>query len=397
MNWFSWHEPDDFDDDELTEFERAQVLAMHEVVREYEAKNRAYHDLLYWLATRIVPGEVDRRQTRDPFAFADLGAAEWKRFFQTALKGVHLSQSLAPITPDVRRLEGENRRLRQQLAVLEAQYNELKAERDRLQNTIDQQKKDAETSKTQESQASKRPNDGGSITIPKAYQALFSKGQEKRFREICVLKLLAKGYSAEASIRFELTKHIDKLSNPDSGSIRRLILRLEDKKLVRRMPISTGKSRIIILQLAELGTIVVQKMGIKLVESEWERLMRLHGGERQQKHAAQVCLFTHYARKRGWRTQVCPEVQPPADPDVLIEKDGERIYVEVEAGSGSVERRMKKWRNQRNLQGFVALCAPSESTRRMLVREARSNTKRGMATDFLWLREQENGLWAETW
>ena len=190
------------------------------------------------------------------------------------------------------------------------------------------------------------------------------------------------------------------LTNPDSGSIKRLIASLEENKLIERIPVNVGQSRIIILRLTKLGRNVAQAMGVPIVESEWERLMRLHGGERQQKHAAMVCLFTAYARRRGWHTEVCPEVEPPADPDVLIEKDGERIYVEVEAGSGTAERRMKKWRNQRNLQGFVAICAPNEKVRQELVREARGNTKRGMATDLIWLRgkpREDNALWVETW
>ena len=218
------------------------------------------------------------------------------------------------------------------------------------------------------------------------------------------------GYSAESGMRWEIVQFAQRTASPDdekvlknseSGSVRRLILHLEAKKLIERITVISGQSKIIINVLTDLGKEVAQAMGVTLVESEWERLMRLHGGELQQKHAAQVCLFTSYARRRGWTTRVCPEAQPPADPDVLIEKDGQRIYVEVEAGSGSVERRMKKWRNMRNMQGFVAICAPTAAMRQTLVAEARSNTKKGMATDFGWLRqnddEPQKGLWAQKW
>lgn len=411
MSWFGWRDPDDFNDDGLTDFERAQVRAMQEVVREYEAKSRAYHSLLYWLATRIAPEAVDRRLTKNPFAFADLSPEAWRRFFEKNLQRVHLSHGLAPITPA---LERENERLRQQLAAAEAQIAELQAERDRLQQSVIVLRRESQSS-TEIETASPEP-EHVKLPIPDEpppeYDVLFSPPNKPkaRRREVAALAIMAgTGYSAEASLRWEIVQFCQGMVTPrdikegkvpknhDSGSIKRIFLRLEEKNLLQRLVISVGQNRIVIIRLTDLGRSVVRAMGVPIVESEWERLMRLHGGERQQKHAAQVCLFTHYARKRGWRTEVCPKVDPPADPDALIEKDGKRIYVEVEAGSGTPERRMKKWRNQRNLQGFVALCAPSESIRRTLVNEARSNTKKGMATDFLWLRENDHGLWAETW
>lgn len=35
--------------------------------------------------------------------------------------------------------------------------------------------------------------------------------------------------------------------------------------------------------------------------------------------------------KRCWRVEICPPVDNPlVEPDVLVEKDGKRVYVEVE-------------------------------------------------------------------
>ena len=126
--------------------------------------------------------------------------------------------------------------------------------------------------------------------------------------------------------------------------------------------------------------------------------MRLHGGEDQQGHALLVLLFAWQARKRGWDVAVCPPVNGPAKPDVLIEKGGESIYVEVEGESGTPERRMRKWRNMVDLQGFVALVAPDEGTRRRLAQEAKAASRRGMATDIKYLLDHlEAPLWADTW
>jgi DNA-binding PadR family transcriptional regulator len=285
----------------------------------------------------------------------------------------------------------ENRQLRERLAAAEALIAELRAARARPQERGVEAGVAGQTPEVVS--AADFPPDPLQLVIPEnppdPYHSLFSRQEESRRRELIFLALLAgKGYSAELGLRRELVQRIDGVTNPDSGSLRRLILRLEKNNLIQRLPIAMGKYRVIIILLTDLGDAVARAMAIPPVESEWERLMRLHGGERQQKHAAQVCLFTHYARRGGWTTQVCPEVKPPADPDVLLEKDGQRIYVEVEAASGSAERRMKKWRNQRQLQGFTAICAPTENVRRTLVAEASAGGKSGMATDFEWLRWQ---------
>ncbi len=384
MSWQHWR--DDFDEADLTLFEQAQVLGLQQVVREYETAQRALTDLLYWLATRIAPGEVDRRLTRNPFAFSTLSPEGWRRFFENALQHAYLIHGPMPV---LQRLREENQRLREQIAQLRAPSTPSPAPGAPKQPPVDASPPAASPEETPVIPA--QP--------PGRYASLFSQDATSLRRELIFLSVLAaKGYSAEVSLRWELVQRVEALSHPDSGSIKRLIARLAKRNLIHRHSVSMGQHRLNIVTLSELGAEVVRAMGVPQVESEWARLMRLHGGQAQEKHAAQVCLFTHLARQRGWRTQVCPETLPPADPDALIEKDDERIYVEVEAGSGSPERRMRKWRNLRNLQGFVAICAPSEHARRALVREARSNVKRGMATDFAWLREHPDaGLWAETW
>ncbi len=102
---------------------------------------------------------------------------------------------------------------------------------------------------------------------------------------------------------------------------------------------------------------------------------------------------------RGWAVQVLPQVESPVFfPDVLVEKGGRRIYVEVELGS----RKVQKWRNMQREQGFVALCAKTPTSRKSLIAECIQVGAVGMATDLLTLyqkaRETEAGpLWAEEW
>ena len=188
------------------------------------------------------------------------------------------------------------------------------------------------------------------------------------------------------------------LKSASAGSVKRMLRRMEKEGLVTSQTTTVGRARATMMSLTDKGRDVARAMGFDPVESEWERLMRLHGGDAQAKHAGMVCTFTYHARKRGWSTEVCPEAEGNADPDVLIEKDGTKIYVEVEGESGSDERRMKKWRNMADFQGFVALVAVNEAMRGRLVSEAKGASRRGMATDIQYLIQNPDGdLWAETW
>ncbi len=132
MSWNAWRRPD-FDDDDLTEYEKAQVRAMQDAVRQYEEDKKKYDGLIYWLASRIVPGDVDHRLSKDPFAFANMSPTKWRSFFEATLHDLYLTRGPAPI---VQPLKNENARLRQRIADLEAQIAEIKAERDRLQETV---------------------------------------------------------------------------------------------------------------------------------------------------------------------------------------------------------------------------------------------------------------------
>ena len=92
-------------------------------------------------------------------------------------------------------------------------------------------------------------------------------------------------------------------------------------------------SRAVIVRLTERGRKVLEQIGLRPVEDEWTRIERLHGGARdggQMAHTAAICTFTHHARRRGFDTQVCPDMKGvvpvgtslgleiPAHPDVAL-------------------------------------------------------------------------------
>jgi hypothetical protein len=126
-------------------------------------------------------------------------------------------------------------------------------------------------------------------------------------------------------------------------------------------------------------------------------LILRHSGDRQPRHTGSVITFSLGARVRGWDVTVLPETKTPFFfPDLLIEKNGERIYVEVELGS----RKKEKWQLYKRTQGFAALCSKTSASRASLIRECDAEKLGGMATDLHYLvknRDPQSPLWIDTW
>ena len=139
------------------------------------------------------------------------------------------------------------------------------------------------------------------------------------------------------------------------------------------------------------------------VENDWERLVRLHEGDRFPEHTLAVLIFALHARKRGWATQILPPVEgTKAVPDLAVLRGDQSLYVEVELGQ---KESPSKWRNQAKLNGGkVALCAATPETRKRLAGDCRLDKLSGLATDLETLVKvkfktisEETPLWLEEW
>ena len=139
------------------------------------------------------------------------------------------------------------------------------------------------------------------------------------------------------------------------------------------------------------------------VENDWERLVRLHEGDRFPEHTLAVLIFALHTRKRGWATRILPPVEvTKAVPDLAVLRGDQSLYVEVELGQ---KESPTKWRNQAKLnEGKVALCAATPETRKRLVGDCVLDKLPGLATDletlvkvkFKEIRE-DTPLWLEEW
>lgn len=181
-----------------------------------------------------------------------------------------------------------------------------------------------------------------------------------------------------------------------SGSIKRAVRRLEACAWQRRTIRTVGTYSLV--RLSPEAKERLRQVGLEAGESEWERIERLHRGDTtlQQKHTAALCAFAWQARRRGWSTQVCPTLDDPfAEPDILLRRGDERIYVEVQRRGGGSYNRMAKWSNLARIQGFVAVCLMTPEALHYTQRELSGlHHRRMLLTDLHTLRYAEpRELW----
>ncbi len=169
------------------------------------------------------------------------------------------------------------------------------------------------------------------------------------------------------------------------------------------MPLGEGEKNstsLIVWRLSEDGKAFCWALGWEPLESEWERLTRLHEGERFKEHTLGALVVAYQARRRGYGVAVLPEVEGTnAAPDLLLEKSGERVYVEVELGD---KEHTAKWNNLAGLQGIVAIVARNEAERRRLVGDCKLKGIPGRATDLSALvrvpkKAPLPEMWTEVW
>ena len=76
-------------------------------------------------------------------------------------------------------------------------------------------------------------------------------------------------------------------------------------------------------------------------------------------------------------------------PDAVVEKNGKKIYVEVELHYG----KEAKWRNMHSALGYMAFCGRSPQHKETLLKECKEVGEPVQATDLSSLITKEEGLW----
>lgn len=381
-----------------------------------EKRARALTGVLTELAYRLAGEKLEQMRQLDPSAPQSWTPQAWRSFF--------LSVSLAPQGEGWGQANGsgdhaEVMALRAKIAALErelAQARQLLAEYLPYQRRVEHDNPlIPSTPQKQQVQTGGRLADFVLPKIPKAYEhrwqvrAEMSKADAELHlkRRGMVLKCLAEGLA----VQVEIGRYVGDATGARyrSGAIRRVFEALEESGLIVRQTLTlqvTGNmpTRLAVARLSEEGKQFCRALGWPVVESEWERLLKEHEGEKQEGHTLAVLLFATAARLRGWTVAILPEVPGHARPDLSISKDGQVLYVEVETGTRLHEGNAK-WRMNADLNGGrCALVARNVEERGVLVADCRHVAAHGCATDvetliagrFADVRE-DDPLWAEEW
>jgi hypothetical protein len=421
----------------LDEERRLRTLAEGEV--------RTYRTTLTRLALRLAPAAFDARRREAPQCFDRFSPGQWETFFagvetekerpqqhgkQEETRGGNVQPSAVRQQPQAtgsepraashepRATSHEQRATSQEQPATGSQQGRTQASfvaasqppmaNSRQASAVSHQPRQSPsfdangqppTANGQSPPAESRPLKADGFVLPPSPPARFRALFDNWEREGLALYLLATtGWSLRYAIDEALALAVG--IGPGSGSVKRLFARLEKMGLVVSQVYDVGGVRAAILLLSERGRQVAQGCGFVPVPSEWELLLQAHGGERQARHAALCCAFAYQVRKRGWGVELCPPAAGPAQPDLRIQRGETAHYVEVEGESGESDRRMRKWRNLSDLQGYVALCASSSGVRERLVLEAQAASRHGVATDLPALikgQDEGEGLWVERW
>ncbi len=205
------------------------------------------------------------------------------------------------------------------------------------------------------------------------------------------------------SLRHALVEAVnhDRYLAPRSGSLKLACAHLAHAGLWAAADVRVAGRRPVLVRLTPLGRASLAQVGITAIESEWEEIEARHAGGSagQSAHTAAICLFTYQARRRGWRTEVCPVLGGGRSaPDVRAARDL-AAYVEVQRWGGEMWRHADKWRNQFALQGFAAICAETPTLAARLAREAQlAGVPTGRITDLATLAAGgAPDLWTHYW
>ncbi len=414
--------------EDVIEAERKLRSIAEQTAREYKA-------LMKELAQRLAGEALEARRVDDPGAPDNWKPSDWQAFWwSAAIRPAGTAQAWGVATKPNgnghdKALQAEVESLRRKVAEMEAERNRLLQEMRVLQaedvkpKPVEKaEKKGPETTPPQllltdellAPQHREVVRALRTLTIPEpplrfAEQLRKDESGIRYRRKALLLYVLATtGYCTRLEVDrlIAATEEISVRTN----SVRKPANELEETGLVLSQtlhmtsPFETGLA---LYRLSEDGKALCRAWGWEVVESEWERVLRLHQGETQEAHTIMLLAFALHARLRGWDVALLPEVQGKAVPDVLVERDGERWYVEVERGDGS----KRKWKNLAGLNGGkVALCAADENGRRELVSDCKGLKLNGVATDLHTLAFEAPGkprgmlditpqmeLWVERW
>lgn len=355
------------------------------------------------LAAYTFAGEAFEGEIRhDQMAVEQWSADQWIAFFQEAApvgQGWNdakvLSQRLTEMTAERDALQGKVATLGAKAALMAEQLEAIKTAQAQAPPPI-------EVARDRLPEEGPLVGKGGGSSfqwpkVPARAPARYAReiGRGTWARIGTALGLIASGVSLRVEGQERLAQRFGK--KPSDGAIKKVFVKLEEAGILEGECVRVHRSLTKFLWLSRLGQQISEACKFDLRETDFQRMLRLHGGANQKKHAAEVAAFAYHARRRRWNVEVMPQVEGEAKPDVVVFRGGNLIYVEVET---SKNNRAAKWRNQTELQGFVAVCTVTRDQQERIVGEIKDLGLPGRATCLEALIQDKEGaknLWAEAW
>jgi hypothetical protein len=401
---------------------------------------RDLQSVLIEQAGRMAGTRLEELRRVDPHAPENWRADNWRQFFESLPSGGVDSGWNKNLLAELEQMRSENRTLQDQLALLSSSIISMQSNQEPITDEtpapadtlavppgITIASLDSATDKSQDIHPHDRalfhPSLLGELrnlhlptSLPVRFHSHFStvglneSGRERQVRrKLFVLYLLSRGLD----IRLEMDHLISTVEGigSRSGALRRLYDGMVDKNLASRqvMEMSAPNTSLAMLQLTEDGRNLCQMLGWQVVESERQRIERLHQGQQYPQHTLAILIFAMHARFRSYQVEVLPELEgleTRAAPDVAVSHNQagmapDRLFVEVELSHKELDA---KWRNLTKLQDQVALCARNVRNRARLVGDCKLKDLHGVATDLESLIgckvpeiSQNTPLWMETW
>lgn len=190
-----------------------------------------------------------------------------------------------------------------------------------------------------------------------------------------------------------------RLGLPSRLSVHRVLTSMQVEGLLDSRILRSALGSLRVFRLTERGKSLACALGAEPCENDWERLLRLHNGDKQEAHTALTLYAAYQARLRGWKAEVVPfdPIKTPwFQPDLkLTDLEGRVYYGEVETRSRA---KPEKWAYRREVNLIVAMPV----TRQWSVARLKEAGIPGRATDLQsLLRRAKAGdlaqFWLEKW
>jgi hypothetical protein len=399
-----------------------------------EDTTRAMRQVLMETANRFDGTRMQALQRSDPSIPARWGTLEWKKFFDDVPVPSQGWVNNITVAPDMRALRKLQKQITELQAALAQAELELEDERAKKSIVISSAAVEGATQPVCGNQTAadaiadipssvtpaltiivedtKKMHDKFPEKIPAAFTNMLSGGERsggdlaRVFQRYWLILYLIGHWRLTAAMELEEVLAETVGVSAGSGSMERVLEDMEKANilLIGKLELKLPRTVLKLYRFSVEGEKLYQSLfAARPYENDWSRLIRLQEGERFPEQTLAVLAFTMHARKRGWATQILPELKGAKSlPDALLMLGDEKLYVEVELGEKESVARL---RNQSALNGGrTAVCTATEKSRAQLVGDCKLDKLPGMATDLESLImgkfkkiNSASPLWLENW